>query len=99
MNILLHGPPGTGKTEFCKVLAERLDVSLYSVGESDDTGDEPVRGERLQELRLAQRQLRIGRHQLAMPRKSARARLTAMRSVLSRCPKTSPNRRGLAEKI
>ena len=59
VNILLYGPPGTGKTEFCKVLAERLGVSLYSVGESDDTGDgdEPVRGERLQELRLAQRLL------------------------------------------
>ena len=57
VNILLYGPPGTGKTEFCKVLAERLDVSLYSVGESDDGGDEPVRGERLQELRLAQRLL------------------------------------------
>ena len=50
VNILLYGPPGTGKTEFCKVLAERLGVSLYSVGESDDGGDEPVRGERLQEL-------------------------------------------------
>ena len=57
VNILLYGPPGTGKTEFCKVLAERLDASLYSVGESDDKGDEPVRGERLQELRLAQRLL------------------------------------------
>ena len=48
VNILLYGPPGTGKTEFCKVLAGRLDASLYSVGETDDTGDEPVRGERLQ---------------------------------------------------
>ena len=57
VNILLYGPPGTGKTEFCKVLAERLDVSLYSVGEFDEKGDEPVRGERLQELRLAQRLL------------------------------------------
>ena len=57
VNILLYGPPGTGKTEFCKALAERLDVSLYSVGESDEKGDEPVRGERIQELRLAQRLL------------------------------------------
>ena len=57
VNILLYGPPGTGKTEFCKVLAERLAVSLFSVGESDDKGEEPVRGERLQELRLAQRLL------------------------------------------
>ena len=57
MNILLYGPPGTGKTEFCKVLAGRLDVSLFSVGGFDEKGDEPVRGERLQELRLAQRLL------------------------------------------
>ena len=57
VNILLYGPPGTGKTEFCKILAERLAVSLYSVGEFDEKGDEPVRGERLQELRLAQRLL------------------------------------------
>ena len=57
VNILLYGPPGTGKTEFCKVLAGRLDVSLYSVGEFDEKGDEPVRGERLQELRLGQRRL------------------------------------------
>lgn len=50
-------PPGTGKTQFCKVLAERLGVTLFSVGESDEDGDEPARGDRLQELRLAQRLL------------------------------------------
>ena len=58
MNVLLHGPPGTGKTEFCKVLAARLGATLYSVGEADDDGDEPSRRERLQDLRLAQRLLR-----------------------------------------
>ena len=47
----------TGKTEFCKVLAERLGASLYGVGKFDDKGDEPMRGERLPELRLAQRLL------------------------------------------
>ena len=57
VNILLYGPPGTGKTEFSKVLAQRLGVTLYSVGEADDDGDEPGRHERLQELRLAQRLL------------------------------------------
>ena len=55
VNVLLHGPPGTGKTEFCKTLARRLGVTLYSVGETDEDGDEPSRRERLQELRLAQR--------------------------------------------
>ena len=55
VNVLLYGPPGTGKTEFCKAIAARLGATLYSVGEADDDGDEPVRKERLQELRLAQR--------------------------------------------
>ena len=55
VNVLLHGPPGTGKTEFCKTLARHLGVTLYSVGETDEDGDEPSRRERLQELRLAQR--------------------------------------------
>ena len=57
VNVLLYGAPGTGKTQFCKAMAERLGVTLYSVGETDEDGDEPRRGERLQELRLAQRLL------------------------------------------
>ena len=57
VNILVHGLPGTGKTEFCKTLAARLKAPLYSVGESDDSGGEPSRHERMQELRLAQRLL------------------------------------------
>ncbi len=57
VNVLVYGSPGTGKTEFCRTLAHRLNVKLYSVGEADDEGREPVRGERLQELRLAQRLL------------------------------------------
>ena len=57
VNVLVHGEPGTGKTEFCRTLARRLGVTLYVVGESDEEGDEPTRRERLQELRLAQRLL------------------------------------------
>lgn len=53
VNILLYGVPGTGKTEFTKVLAARLGVNLFSIGESDDDGDEPNRLERLQELKMA----------------------------------------------
>ena len=61
VNILVHGPPGTGKTEFCKTLAARLGANLYSVGEEDERGRDPDRRERLQELRLAQRLLAPGR--------------------------------------
>ena len=66
VNILLYGPPGTGKTELCKVLAEHLGMTLYSVGESDEEGGEPLRGERLQELRLAQRLLGGDRRSLLL---------------------------------
>ena len=57
VNVLLYGPPGTGKTQFCRTLAKRLGITMYSVGETDEQGREPRRGERLQELRLAQRVL------------------------------------------
>ena len=66
VNVLLYGPPGTGKTELCKVLAARLGVTLYSVGEADEEGDEPSRGERLRELRLAQRLLAQERRSLLL---------------------------------
>ena len=54
INLLLHGPVGTGKTEFCKTLAAKTGTLVWSVGEVDDQGGEPLRGERLASLRLAQ---------------------------------------------
>ena len=66
VNILLYGPSGTGKTQLCKTLAERVGVTLYSVGESNDDGDEPLPGERLQELRLAQRLVTRDRRSLLL---------------------------------
>ena len=66
VNILLYGPPGTGKTEFCKALANRLDMTLYSGGEADERGNEPSRGERLQEFTLAQHLLANNRDALLL---------------------------------
>lgn len=57
INLLLHGPTGTGKTEFCKTVAAKAGMQVWSVGESDDEGGEPTRGERLAALKLAQRLL------------------------------------------
>ena len=66
VNVLVHGPPGTGKTEFCKTLAARLEAPLYVVGESDAAGGEPSRQERIQELRLAQRLLAEDRRSILL---------------------------------
>ncbi len=58
VNVLLYGPPGTGKTQFARTLATRLGVALFSVGETDESGDEPSRSERLADLKLGQSLLR-----------------------------------------
>ncbi len=57
VNLLVHGPVGTGKTEFAKALAAHDGMSIWSVGETDDEGAEPTRAERLAALKLAQRLL------------------------------------------
>ncbi len=57
LNVLLYGPVGTGKTEFCKTLAARVGLTVWSVGEADEAGGEPNRLERLASLRITQRLL------------------------------------------
>ena len=66
VNVLMFGPPGAGKTSFCRAVAAHLRVPLYVVGEQDDEGREPSRHERLQELTLAQRLLAPGGNALVL---------------------------------
>ncbi len=66
INILLWGAPGTGKTEFCKTLANQINCNLYAIGETDDDGDEPSRRERLDAMRLTQSLLRYQNDNLLM---------------------------------
>ncbi|HEX8309004.1 MAG TPA: ATP-binding protein [Allosphingosinicella sp.] len=55
--VLFHGPPGTGKTELARSVAEAAGASLFAVGEADLDGEEPSRLERLQALKRSQRLL------------------------------------------
>ncbi|MBO4520561.1 MAG: ATP-binding protein [Alphaproteobacteria bacterium] len=40
INFLFYGCPGTGKTEFAKMLAQQVSASLYSIGEPENTNDD-----------------------------------------------------------
>ncbi len=50
VNILLYGPPGSGKTELTKVAAIAAGLSLYGAGEQAATDGETDRSSRLSDL-------------------------------------------------
>ena len=54
LNILLHGSPGTGKTEYARQLLAEIGAAGFAIDHADNDGDEASRGERLASLRLSQ---------------------------------------------
>ena len=55
VNVLIYGKPGTGKTEFSKLLATQLGAKLYEVASATPDGFPIVRGARVESLKLSQR--------------------------------------------
>jgi len=64
VNVLLHGAPGTGKTELTRVVAQTLGAKLFQVADSNAEGDATPGRERLSACALAQRTLARTRRSL-----------------------------------
>lgn len=57
VNILLHGAPGTGKTQLVRMLAREAQATLFTIEDSDEDGDLICPKGRLGVLRAAQTML------------------------------------------
>jgi SpoVK/Ycf46/Vps4 family AAA+-type ATPase len=53
VNILIHGPTGTGKTEFCRMIAKRLRYPLHSLGNKSLPQGRRINEDRCSQLQLA----------------------------------------------
>ena len=54
VNILIHGRPGTGKTQFCRALTSQLGAALYEVNSGTESSSPLDGSERLRALKSAQ---------------------------------------------
>ena len=53
VNILIHGEPGTGKTEFVKKLLRDMGMRAFAIDHTDEEGREASRSRRLSHLQLS----------------------------------------------
>lgn len=58
MNILVYGQPGTGKTQWVKLVAQRLNKTMYEIRSEDEDGDMVTAQKRVGMYQLAQRALK-----------------------------------------
>lgn len=54
VNILIYGTPGSGKTEYVKMLANKIDSKLYEIATSKNNGEPVKKAERFRSFRLSQ---------------------------------------------
>lgn len=54
INVLIYGTPGSGKTEFVKMLAQEIGHPLFEIATEDSSGDPIRRANRFRSFRLSQ---------------------------------------------